>query len=151
MNLRKCIHVLTATLIISGCGSSTTSTVIQHETATVTVTPTVTHTATVHATVTNTVPPPALTIAKYSGTGDWNSPQFTVSGSPLTVTFTYSNNQDSNFIADLKSGSDDQSIANEIGTSASKTTTIYPDTSSGDNTYHLEILATGSWTIVIKQ
>jgi hypothetical protein len=154
--MRKAAGVLIMGIIglaISACGSSTTSTVVQHETDTATVTaiPTVTHTATVHATVTQTVAPPALTVARYSGSANWNSPQFTVSGDPLTVTFSYSNNQDSNFIVDIKSSNDDQSVANEIGTSATKTTTIYPDTSSGDTAYHVEITAQGNWTIVIKQ
>ena len=96
--------------------------------------------------------PTPTVIARYSGSSNWNSPPFAVSGgSPvLTVTYAYSNNQDSNFIADLKSSTDDQSIANAIGTAASRTTTLYPDTSGG-NQYHLSITATGNWSITITE
>jgi hypothetical protein len=96
-------------------------------------------------------PSPSV-IARYSGTSNWNSPPFTVSGdSPvLTVTYSYSDNQDSNFITDLQSSTDEQSIANSIGTTASRTTTLYPDTSGGDQ-YHLSITATGNWSITITE
>ena len=139
---------------LAGCGTAAArpapaATVTQTDTAP---TPTVTRTATVHVTQTATVAPPALTVAQYSGSSDWNSPQFTVTGdSPvLTVAYSYSGNQDSNFIADLTNGSDDQQIANDIGTAESRTTTLYPDTSGG-NTYHLTITATGSWSVTITE
>jgi len=143
-------------LALAGCGTSSARpvpAVTVTQTATVTApAPTVTRTATVHVTQTATVAPPALTVARYSGTSDWNSPEFTVTGdSPaLTVAYSYSGNQDSNFIADITNGSDDQSIANDIGTAESRTTTLYPDTSSGD-TYHLTITATGSWSVTITE
>jgi len=74
----------------------------------------------------------------------------------LTVRYSYSGNilagetTGDNFTADLKSGSDDQQIANEIGVSGGKTTTLYPDTSGG-NLYHLEVTATGPWSVTITQ
>ena len=142
-------------IALAGCGATTKTVTVPGPTVTATATlpaPTVTRTATVHVTQTATVAPPALTVARYSGTSNWNSPQFTVTGdSPvLTVTYSYSGNNDSNFVADLTSGSDDQQIANDIGTSASRTTTLYPDTSGG-NTYHLTITATGSWSVKITE
>ncbi len=96
--------------------------------------------------------PSPTVIARYSGTSNWNSPPFTVSGdSPaLTVTYSYSGNHGSNFIADPKSPTDDQSIANDIGTAASRTTTLYPDTSGGTQ-YHLSITATGNWSVTITE
>lgn len=47
--------------------------------------PTVTRTATVHVTQTAIVPP-ALTVARYSGSSNWSSPQFTISSdNPVTL------------------------------------------------------------------
>ena len=141
-------------LALVGCGSAAgrpapAVTVTQTATAPA---PAITRTATVRVTQTVAVAPPALTVARYSGSSDWNSPQFTVTGdSPvLTVAYSYSGNQDSNFIADITNGSDDQQIANDIGTAESRTTTLYPDTSGG-NAYHLTITATGSWSVTITE
>ena len=147
-------------LALVGCGGAAARpapavTVTQTATAPA---PTVTRTATVHVTQTATVAPPALTVARYSGTRDWNSPQFTVAGDNpvLTVKYAYSGNilpgetSGDNFTADLTNGSDDQSIANEIGTSGGATTTLYPDTSGG-NAYHLTVTATGSWSVTITE
>lgn len=115
-------------------------------------TPTVTKTTHVKVTETKIVPPPQLTVASYTGTGNWNSPQFTVSGGPLTVKFSYWNNTTGyggdNFIADLTSSDDDLSIANDIATSGGKTTTLYP---SSSNPYHLEVTATGPWSVTITE
>jgi hypothetical protein len=119
--------------------------------------PTATKTTHVSVTQTATVPPPALTVGKYSGSGDWNSPPFTVNGNPLTVTYSYSGNimsgetEGDNFAADVENGSDDQSVANTIGTSGGTTTTIYPDTSNGGDIYHLSVQATGSWQFTITE
>jgi hypothetical protein len=96
------------------------------------------------------VPSPTATVLRYSGTSNWNSPPFTITGNSMTVTYTYSGNQDSNFIADMVANDqgDHLSIANTIGTSGGTTTTLYPTESAGSQ-YHLEITATGSWTIKI--
>ena len=120
-----------------------TTTVIQHAPA-----PTATQTTHVTVTQTATVAPPPVTVARYSGTSDWNSPQFTLSGQPLTVTYSYSGNQDSNFIADVENSGDDQSIANTIGSDGGATTTLYP---AGSGAYHLTVEATGSWSVTITQ
>ena len=116
-------------------------------------TPTVTHTTNVKVTRTAYVPPAPQPVARYSGTGNWNSDQFALSGNPVTVKFSYWNNTSGyggdNFIADItNSDLDDLSIANEIATAGGKTTTLYP---SSDGLYHLEVQATGSWTVTITQ
>jgi hypothetical protein len=119
-------------------------------------TPTVTQTTHVKVTQTVNVPPPALTVASYHGTGSWNSPQFNVSdGAVLTVRFSYWNNTSGyggdNFIADIVSSGDNLSLANDIAVSGGKTTTVYPDTSlGGSNLYHLEVQATGPWSVTIS-
>lgn len=142
-------------------GASTSTTTIKTvagptvtQTATVAgPTPTVTQTAHVKVTQTVNVPPPALTVATYHGQGSWNSPQFSLSGAPVTVKFSYWNNSSGfggdNFIADITDGNvDDLSFANEIATSGGKTTTLYP---SGSGLYHLEVQATGPWSVTITQ
>ncbi len=97
-------------------------------------------------------------IASYSGSGNWNSGEFTLRDSPVQVTFSYSGNtmgygdSGDNFIASLASSTDNLSIANEIAVSGGKTTTLYPDLSYGGSPkYHLEVMATGSWSFTIKQ
>ena len=110
--------------------------------------PTVTSTTTV--TASPPAPPPPATLFSQSGSRNWNSPPFQVTGAVLTVVFSYSGNQDSNFIAGLVSDQgDDLSIANEIGSTGGKTTTLYPNGAGGS--YHLEITAQGDWTFKITQ
>lgn len=132
-------------------GPTVTATVVQHDPASAVPAPSVTRTVNVR--VTQTVAPPALTVGRYSGSGSWNSPQFTVAGFPLTVTYSYSGNGSDgtadNFAADVTDGNlDDLSIANDIAYSGGKTTTLYP---SGAGTYHLEVTATGDWSFTISQ
>lgn len=107
---------------------------------------------TVTATVTHTAQPAVLASKTFSGSGQWNSPEFTLScGTPVVaVSYSYSGNTTgyggSNFIADLKSpGGDDQMIANTIAVSGGATTTLYPDTSMGGHQYYLSVQADGSW------
>lgn len=116
-------------------------------------TPTVTHTTNVKVTKTRYVPPAPQAVAHYSGTGNWNSSEFSLNGNPVTVRFSYWNNTSGyggdNFIADItNTGYDDLAIANEIAVSGGKTTTLYP---SGSGLYHLEVQATGPWTVTITQ
>lgn len=94
-------------------------------------------------------PKPKPAVLTYSGTSNWTSPPFKVTSGTVTVTYSYSNNQDSNFIADITSQDqgDDQSISNTIGTQGGTTTTLYP-TETG-SAYHLDIIASGSWTVTI--
>ena len=98
------------------------------------------------------------TLAHYSGSGQWNGPTFKVLGDNpvLKVTYRYWNNTSGfggdNFIADLVSRDDDLNIANDIAISGGKTTRLYPDLSFGGSShYHLEIQATDSWTVTIRQ
>jgi len=89
-----------------------------------------------------------------SGKGNWNSPPFHVTGSPIKVTFRFSGNSSlgsgDNFIMDVISPAnfDDLSIANTIGVHGGKTTTVYP---SSAGQYHVEIQATGDWAIKLTQ
>ena len=133
---------------LTACGSSGGSSAPAAAQPTVTVTipgPTVTVTAA-------PAPSPAPSTLSYSGYSDWNGPGFALTGGTVTVKFTYSDNSDSNFIADLNANDqgDDQSIANTIGTSGGETETLYPTEAAG-STYHLSITAQGNWTAKITQ
>lgn len=99
---------------------------------------------------------------KFAGTGNWNSAPFTLSGAPLTVTYSFSGNimpgelQGDNFIADVVSPGaiqlgDDQQIVNTIATSGGATTTLYPDITRSGTSYHLSVTATGSWSFTITE
>jgi hypothetical protein len=103
--------------------------------------------ATTHA------PKPKPTVYRFSGSGEWNSPEFKV-GSKVTVTYSYTNNTSGeggdNFAADIENNNDDQQIANDIAVSGGKTTTLYPDLSFGNaDMYHLSVDATGSWSFTM--
>jgi predicted lipoprotein len=95
------------------------------------------------------VPKPA--VYTFNNSGTWDSPAFRVpDGATVEVTYSYRNNimagEDSgdNFMAELDSSGDANSIANAIAVSGGTTTTLSPDTSSGDsNSYHLDVRATG--------
>lgn len=113
-------------------------------------------TQTVTWTVTATAAPGQV-VLKHSGTGNWASAPFQVSSSSprLMVAYSFSGNliggQPDNFAADISSGSDIQRFVNTIAASGSATTDVYPDVSSGDTTYHLDVMASGSWTITITE
>jgi hypothetical protein len=92
----------------------------------------------------------------FSGSGIRNSAPFVVNSSSVTTHYSYSCSafgSSGNFIADMVSGSpssgsyDDQSIANELGTGGSQTTTIYPQ--DVGSTYHLEVDSECSWSITL--
>jgi hypothetical protein len=98
------------------------------------------------------------TLARFSGTGQQNSQTFKIlGGNPvLRVTYRFRGNTSGyggdNFIADLVSRDDDIQIANVIAVGGSKTTRLYPDLSYGGSpVYHLEVQATGPWTVVVRQ
>jgi hypothetical protein len=98
-------------------------------------------------------PKPKPTVYRFSGSGEWNSPEFKV-GSKMTVTYSYANNTSGdggdNFAADIENNNDDQQIADDIAVSGGKTTTLYPDLSFGNpDIYHLSVDATGSWSFTI--
>jgi hypothetical protein len=102
-----------------------------------------------HAAATHAVAASEPVVLRFSGSGTWNSPPFKV-GSKVIVKYRYSDNTSGfggdNFVADVESPGDVQSIANEIAVSGGKTTTLYPDTSfGGSNMYHLSVTATGPW------
>jgi hypothetical protein len=146
-------------LALAGCSGTTTETTTAYQTVagptvTVTTTVTVTQTQTVTASPSTTA---GTVLLKQSGSGNWNSPAFQVgTTSPeLQVIYSFSGNdlggQASNFIADVESSDDDQNVANTIASSGGNTTDIYPNTSSGDTTYHLSVEADGSWSFTITE
>jgi hypothetical protein len=107
-------------------------------------------------TVTVTAQPPVLLNKKFSGSGSWNSPPFTVcDNAVLGVAYSFSGNGDqfgaSNFTADIVSPGDDQSIANVIQSAGGTKTTIYPDTGFGGKVYHLSVTASGKWSFTISE
>jgi len=86
-----------------------------------------------------------------------DSPTFQVGSSApeLKVTYSYSGNesgkQPANFALSLQSNDDEQLIVNTIASSGGDTTMVYPDVSSGDTTYHAEVVAAGSWQLTITE
>jgi hypothetical protein len=100
-------------------------------------------------------PPPPHVLLSFSGSGIENSAPFLVPGQ-VTVKYSYdcsSTGSSGNFIADLMYGnqsslsSDDQSIANELGTGGGQTTTIYPQDPGHD--YYLAVNSECSWSITV--
>jgi hypothetical protein len=122
--------------------------------------PATTHAATVTPQATHAAKPrPAASVVlvNLSGSGIKNSAPFTVSSGTLTVSYSYncaSFGGRGNFVADLLSGnqsslnSDDQSIANALGSSGAATTHIYP-TMVGSK-YYLSVNSECSWTVIVK-
>lgn len=101
-------------------------------------------------------PQPPVVLLKMSGNGIENSAPFLVTSGTLTVTYSYdcsSFGGSGNFIADLESGnqasldSDDQSIANALGSGGSATTTIYPQDVGSD--YYLAVNSECSWSVEV--
>ena len=91
-----------------------------------------------------------------SGSGIANSPPFLVTAETLTVHDSYSCasfGSSGNFIADMQSGnqaslgSDDQPVANALGSGGSATTTIYPQNPGND--YHLAVNSECDWNVII--
>jgi hypothetical protein len=93
---------------------------------------------------------------KFSGSGIRNSRPFLVNAATVTAHFTYNcaaAGGSGNFIADMVSGnpsslsSDDQSIANALGSGGSQTTTLYPQNQG--SRYHLTVNSECSWSITL--
>jgi Protein of unknown function (DUF2510) len=92
----------------------------------------------------------------FSGSGIRDSAPFVVNSSAVTARYSYDCSGaggQGNFIADLVSGSpssgnyDDQSIANQLGSGGSQTTTVYPQDQG--SSYHLEVNSECSWSITL--
>ncbi|HEV2412610.1 MAG TPA: hypothetical protein VGS28_02270 [Candidatus Saccharimonadales bacterium] len=111
-------------------------------------------------TKTTATPRPVSTpkvLLNMSGNGIQNSAPFLVSTSQLTVIYSYDCSSDGgsgNFIADLEYGiqssnnSDDQTIANALGSGATNiTTTIYPQ-DPGHN-YYLAVNSECGWSVTV--
>jgi hypothetical protein len=97
-------------------------------------------------------------LLRMSGSGIQNSAPFLVTSGTLTVRYSYdcsSSGGSGNFVADLETGnqsslsSDDQSIANALGTGGSATTTVYPQDTGSD--YHLAVDSECDWSVTVKQ
>jgi hypothetical protein len=95
-------------------------------------------------------------LINFSGSNVRNSAPFIVNSSPVTASYSYDCSGfggTGTFIADMVSGSpsslpyDDQSIANELGSGGSQTTTVYPQSQGGS--YHLEVNSDCSWSITL--
>jgi hypothetical protein len=125
---------------------------------TVTVTKTVKHaaaTASAHASASAPAQSSGV-LFTFSGSGIRNSAPFTVNSSSVTVRYSFDCSGaggEGNFIADMISGSpgsdnyDDQSIANQLGSGNSQTTTIYPQDQG--SSYHLQVNSECSWSITL--
>jgi hypothetical protein len=95
-------------------------------------------------------------LIRFSGSGILNSAPFRVTTSTVKVRFTYNcaSQGTGNFIADMETGnqaslgSDDQSIANALGSGGTQHTTLYP-TNVG-SMYHIEVNSECSWSLVVK-
>jgi hypothetical protein len=100
--------------------------------------------------------PASSVLISMSGSGIQNSAPFVVNSSSVTAHYSYNCSafgQSGNFIAELISGSpssgdyDDQSIADQLGSGGSQTTTVYPQ--EVGSSYHLEIDSECSWSITL--
>ena len=118
----------------------------------------VTGTVTAQPTAADTSQPFASSgvLINFSGSNIRNSAPFIVNSSAVTASYSYDCSGfggTGTFIADMVSGSpaslsyDDQSIANELGSGGSQTTTVYPQRQGGS--YHLEVNSDCSWSITL--
>lgn len=151
------------TVTVTAAAAAPTVTVTRRVAAAPTVTVTRTATAAAAAPAPNTAPassphtaPASSVLITFSGSGIRNSAPFVVNSSSVTAHYSYSCSafgSSGNFIADMVSGSpssgdyDDQSIANQLGTGGSQTTTVYPQDQG--STYHLEVNSECSWSITL--
>jgi hypothetical protein len=100
------------------------------------------------------LPPPPL-VLHYSGHGNWQSPDFTVSDN-MTVVYSYSGNTTGyggdNFAADIQNNGDDVSLANDIAVSGGNSTNVHPNLGyGGSKQYYLSVQAdaNASWSFTI--
>lgn len=103
------------------------------------------------------LPHKATVVIRFAGSGIRNSAPFLITGATVMVRYTYDcadAGGSGNFIADMESGnqsspgSDDQSIANALGSGGSQTTTLYPADVGSE--YHLAVNSECSWSLVVK-
>jgi hypothetical protein len=95
-------------------------------------------------------------LIRFSGSGIAHSRPFIVPTGTVTVKYTYncaSFGAPGSFIADLETGnqaslgSDDQPIANDLGTAGKRTTTVYPQNTGAE--YHVAVNSECSWSLVV--
>jgi Protein of unknown function (DUF732) len=103
------------------------------------------------------LPKPPVVILRLSGNGIQNSGPVLVTQSTLQVHYSYdcsSAGGDGNFIADFETAnqasldSDDQTIANALGSGGSASTTIYPQNTGSE--YHLAINSECDWSVTVS-
>jgi hypothetical protein len=148
-------------LIGIGIGAAASSTSKPTPAPTVTVTaaaaPAPTVTITVTARPSAVAAPASNVLIRFSGSGIRNSAPFVVNSSVVKAHYSYDCSAaggSGNFIADMISGSpsslssDDQPIANALGSGGSQTTTLYP--ANQGSRYHLEVNSECSWSITLR-
>jgi hypothetical protein len=103
------------------------------------------------------LPKPPVVLLTLSGNGIENSRPVVVTQSTLQVRYSYdcsSFGSSGNFIADFETAnqasldSDDQPIANALGSGGSATTTIYPQDTGSE--YHLAVNSECNWSVTIS-
>ena len=156
--LATTVALIVVVAIASGCRSSSALAAPSAATAPTTSAPAVTHARTMSAAVPThkaQLSAPHVLI-KMSGNGQGSSAPFLVTTSTVTATYTYNcsaSGGSGNFIADMVYGdqaspnSDDQLIANALGTGGSATVTLYPTNVGQD--YHLTVISECTWTVTL--
>ncbi len=156
--LATTVALIVVVAIASVCRSSSALAAPRAATAPTTSAPAVTHARTMSAAVPThkaQLSAPHVLI-KMSGNGQGSSAPFLVTTSTVTATYTYNcsaSGGSGNFIADMVYGdqaspnSDDQVIANALGTGGSATVTLYPTNVGQD--YHLTVISECTWTVTL--
>jgi hypothetical protein len=152
-----------ALLLLAGVGIGAASkapkpvTLTKIKTVTVTVTTTPAPAPTVTVTAKPAAPAKAGVVLYMSGNGIKNSSPIRVTSGTLTAYYSYncaSAGGTGNFIADLETpnqgaaNSDDQSIANALGSGGTASTTIYPQDVGSQ--YYLAVNSECNWSVTIK-
>ena len=145
-----------AAAALAGCGGAAAAGSHSHSAVTSAAT-TAAEPAAVPAPATKAPAPAApKVLLSLSGSGIANSLPFLVTAGTLTVHYSYSCasfGSSGNFIAGMQSGnqaslgSDDQPVANALGSGGSATTTIYPQDPGSD--YHLAVNSECDWNVII--
>lgn len=76
-------------------------------------------------------------------------------GAQLEVTYSFRGNGSdglpSHFSLAINSGGDINLVADTVALSGGTTTMVYPNTSTGDTTYHVEVQASGRWSVTVTK
>jgi hypothetical protein len=139
---------VSVSLAVGGCAAGTPA-AAPASAATVTAVATVPGPATV---------PPGTVLLRKSGTGNWQSPLFTVgTGTPiLKVVYRFSGNTAAGmpavFSAEIDSAADTHLFVSEIADAGGPaTTTVTPSVQAGDRAYYLLVSAAGPWSFTVTE